>query len=86
MIDQPSYYFRISVSEARGEMFPGYRGKNSVDRGWIDIKANNYFNNEEYQADKKISTNKKPEWKNVYSKDNFAPAEGAVNAFQFQEL
>ena len=71
-------------------MYPGHRnnnrGKNSVDRGWIDIKANNYFNNEEYQADKKISTNKKPEWKNVYSKDNFAPAEGAVNAFQFQEL
>ena len=57
-----------------------------VDKGWIDIKANNYFNNEEYQANKRVIVDKKPEWQNVYSKDNFSPAEGAVNAFQFQEL
>ena len=60
----------------------------NVDRDWIDIKSNNYFNNEEYQANKKVTTtsSKKPEWQNVYSKDNNAPAEGAVNAFQFQDF
>ena len=60
--------------------------KPTVDLDWIDIKANNYFNNEEYQANKKVTGSKKPEWQNVYSKDNIAPAEGAVNAFQIQDL
>ena len=57
-----------------------------VDRDWIDIKSSNYFNNEEYQEKKKETKEKKPEWKNVYSKDNLAPAEGAVNAFQYQDF
>ena len=58
----------------------------NVDRDWIDMKSNNYFNNEEYQNNKKVTKSKKPEWKNVYSKDNLAPAEGAVNAFQYQDF
>ena len=58
----------------------------NVDRDWIDMKSNNYINNEEYQNNKKVTKSKKPEWKNVYSKDNLAPAEGAVNAFQYQHF
>ena len=60
--------------------------KHNVDCDWIDIKANNYFNNDEYQANKKVTSSKKPEWQNVYSKDNIAPEEGADNAFQFKDL
>ena len=76
-----SCYVRVILTTLLTKLDSQWRG---IDYGLIDKKTVNYFNNEEYQASKTTS-DKKPEWKNVYSKENLAPADGAVNAFQFQD-